>query len=54
MKVSGQLQAPAALPPGEKLPVPIEQEAGWVPESVWTLWSREKYLLPTPESSFSP
>jgi hypothetical protein len=23
-------------------PVPIGQEAGWAPEPVWTLWSREK------------
>jgi hypothetical protein len=25
-----------ALPPGEEPPVPILQEAGWVPEPVWT------------------
>jgi hypothetical protein len=29
MEVSGQLHAPAALPPGEEPPVPIGQEAGW-------------------------
>jgi hypothetical protein len=29
MEVSGQLHAPAALPPGKKPPVPTEQEAGW-------------------------
>jgi len=28
MEVSGQLHAPAALPPREK-PVPIGKEAGW-------------------------
>jgi hypothetical protein len=32
--VCGQHHAPAAFPPG-KDPVPIVQEAGWVPEPVW-------------------
>jgi hypothetical protein len=27
-------------------PVPIGQGAGWVPEPVWTLWSREILLAP--------
>jgi hypothetical protein len=44
--VSGQLYAPAALPPGEEPPVPIGYEAGWAPEPVWTLWSREKSIAP--------
>jgi hypothetical protein len=39
--VSGQLHAPAALPPGEKPPVPIGYEVGWTPEPVWTTWRRE-------------
>jgi hypothetical protein len=34
--VSGQLHAPAALPP-----VPIGSEAGWAPEPVCTMWRRE-------------
>jgi hypothetical protein len=34
--VSGQLHAPAALPPGKDPPVPIEQEVGWTQEPVWT------------------
>jgi hypothetical protein len=34
MGVGGERQAPAALPPG-KDPVPILQESGWVPGSVW-------------------
>jgi hypothetical protein len=42
MDVSGQLHAPAALPPGKVHPPPIGQEAGWAPEPVWTLWRREK------------
>jgi hypothetical protein len=46
MGVSGQLHAPAALPPGEKPPVPIGQEAGWAPEPVSKLWSTEISLAP--------
>jgi hypothetical protein len=35
------------LYPREKAPlVPIELEAGWVPEPVWRLWSKEKSLAP--------
>jgi hypothetical protein len=30
----GHLHAPASLPPVKELSVPIEQEAGWVPELV--------------------
>jgi hypothetical protein len=41
MEVSGQLQAPAAQPPGKQPPVPIVYEAGWAPGLVWTLWRRE-------------
>jgi hypothetical protein len=36
-EVRGQLHALATLPP-----VPIGWEAGWAPESVWTLWRKEK------------
>jgi hypothetical protein len=36
MEVSGQRHAPAALlHQGKGTPVPIGQEAGWVPEPVW-------------------
>jgi hypothetical protein len=35
MGVGGQPYAPAATTPG-KDPVPIVQEAGWAPGSVWT------------------
>jgi hypothetical protein len=38
MKVSGQLQAPAALPT-----VPIGEEVGWAPEPVFTLWRKDKF-----------
>jgi hypothetical protein len=40
MEVSRQLHVPGALSPG-KIPQ-IWQEARWVPESVWKLWSTEK------------
>ena len=31
----------------EKSPVPTAQETGWVPEPVWTVWTKEKYLATT-------
>jgi hypothetical protein len=40
-EVSGQLHAPAALPPGKEPPLSIGQKAGWAPEPVWTTWRRE-------------
>jgi hypothetical protein len=43
MGVNGQRHAPAALYP-KRLPVPIVQEAEWVPESVWTERLEEKIL----------
>jgi hypothetical protein len=44
MEMICQLHAPAALLSGKEHTVPIVWEAGWVPELVWTLWSREKSL----------
>jgi len=42
--VSGQLHAPATLPPGERAPGTLWIE-GWVgPRAVWTRWQREKSL----------
>jgi hypothetical protein len=38
MELSGQLHDLAALTPGK--------EAGWASEPDWTLWSREKSLVP--------
>jgi hypothetical protein len=33
-------------PPRKQPSIPIEQEAGWALDPVWTLWSREEYLSP--------
>jgi hypothetical protein len=47
MGASGQLHAPAALLPlGKGPPVLIVQEAGWVPEPVWTQRTEEKSFAP--------
>jgi hypothetical protein len=45
-EVTGQLHAPAALPPGKGPPVAIGLEAGWAPEPFWTTWRGEN-LTPT-------
>jgi hypothetical protein len=37
MKVSGEFHASATLSPEKAPPVPIEWEAGWAPETVWTV-----------------
>jgi hypothetical protein len=50
MEVSGQLHAPAALPPGKELLVPIGEEAGWAPEPFWTWWWREKFRESNPRT----
>jgi len=48
MEVSGQLHAPAALPPRKEPPVSTGQEAvGWVAEPVWAWCQREKFPAPT-------
>jgi hypothetical protein len=41
MEVSGQLHAPATLPPGKEPLVHIGQEAGWASELVWMQCWRE-------------
>jgi len=47
MEVSGQLHAPAALPPRKKPLVPIGQGAELRPEPVWTGWWRRGKFSPT-------
>jgi hypothetical protein len=38
--------SPNSFTPREMLPVPIEYEARWIPEQVWILWRKEKFLAP--------
>jgi hypothetical protein len=38
MEMSGQLHAPAALPPEKEPLILIGQEAVWAPEPFWTRW----------------
>jgi hypothetical protein len=42
--MSGPASRPGRFPQRKKSPVPIGYEAGWAPEPVWTLKSREKYF----------
>jgi hypothetical protein len=42
--VSGQRYAPAAVTPGNELPVPIVQRAGWASELVWTQRLEENFF----------
>jgi hypothetical protein len=45
MEVSGRLHALAALPRREVAALPLEEEAGWTPEPIWTMW-RKNLALP--------
>jgi hypothetical protein len=51
--MSGQLHAPAALPPGKEPPVPNGYEAGWAAEPVWNSWRGEK-SCPYTDSNLDP
>jgi hypothetical protein len=42
MELGGQLNAPAALPPGQAAPGIHFKEVGWASEMVWALWRKEK------------
>jgi len=51
MEVTGQLQVPAALLPGEEPSVPNEQEVGSALQPIWMRWRRAKNLCPWRESN---
>lgn len=44
MEVPGQHHALAGLLLVKEPPVPIGQEAGWVPQPVWAFWRGEEFL----------
>jgi hypothetical protein len=46
MEVSGQLHAPAALPPGKEAPIPLDRTLGG-PQSLSGRCGEEKTLAPT-------
>jgi hypothetical protein len=46
MEVSGQLHAPAALPPGKEPLIPTRWKAGWASEPLWTRWGIDKFPAP--------
>jgi hypothetical protein len=43
--VGGGLLAsrPGRITPGRESPVPVGQEARWIPEPVWTTWREQPY-----------
>jgi len=43
--MSGKPHALVALPPGMELRVPIKEDGGWTPETVWTFRSQEKSIV---------
>jgi hypothetical protein len=51
MEVSGQLHAPAALPPEKEPVVPIGEEAEWAPEPFWTVVKKK---IPSPRRESNP
>jgi hypothetical protein len=46
MAVSSAHHASAALLPWEKATLPVEQEAGYAPDPIWTIFKTEKPLAP--------
>jgi hypothetical protein len=44
VQVTGQLDVPAALFPGNEPRLPFGQEGVWVQKSVWTRWWRKRFL----------
>jgi hypothetical protein len=43
MEMNGQIHDPAALPPQNGPPLPIDSEARWAPEPAWTRWWEEEF-----------
>jgi hypothetical protein len=48
MEMNGQIHAPLALFAGKEPQVPNGYETRLTPETVWTLWEREKPLPLSP------
>jgi hypothetical protein len=44
MELSGELHFAASLFPEKEFPVPMKQEAGWIPVLMYTLEIREEYI----------
>jgi hypothetical protein len=43
MQVSGQFHVAGVFSPGKEAPLPIEKEADWAPELVWTFFLKIKF-----------
>jgi hypothetical protein len=44
--ITRQLHALVGLSPGKTPQLLTGWEAGWAPDSVWTLWSRKQFIFP--------
>jgi hypothetical protein len=54
MEISVHVYAVAALTLDRRLPIPTEQEGGWVPESVWVFFTEEKSVFPAGNRTTNP
>jgi hypothetical protein len=50
--MSDQIHTLGPLLLGKDVPLPVQQRAGWAPETVWTFRSRQKSVVPAQIRTF--